>query len=60
MTRQYSVIALDNPKHGINVGAVMRAAGCYGASFVAASGKRYRPGPTDVNRDYLNIPLLYD
>ena len=59
MKRKYSVIALDNPKHEVNVGSVMRAAGIYGVTFVAASGKRYKPGNTDVNKEYLNVPLLY-
>jgi len=34
-------IALCNPKSPSNVGAVLRAAGCYGATAVYYSGKRF-------------------
>lgn len=36
-----SIIALYNPKSPTNVGAVMRAAGCYQANQVRYSGERY-------------------
>ena len=54
----YCGIGLNNPKSDINVGAAMRGAGIYGASFVAASGQRIRPGITDTGKHYKNLPLL--
>lgn len=35
------MIALTNPKSPTNVGAVLRAAGCFGASQIVYSGNRY-------------------
>jgi tRNA(Leu) C34 or U34 (ribose-2'-O)-methylase TrmL len=56
--RGYCGVGLDNPKDAINVGSALRAAGCYGASFVAASGKRFGVGPTDTMKTYRHLPLL--
>ena len=56
--RGYVGIGLDNPKNAINVGAVMRAAGIYGAAFVAASGGRYGRSITDTMKAYRHLPLL--
>ena len=38
--RGYSVIALDNPKHDVNVGGVLRACGNYDASMVVLGRPR--------------------
>lgn len=59
----YSCIGLDNPKSPVNVGSVLRAAGCYGSAMVAISGvrpERYMFGsiPTDTHRVYRHIPVL--
>ena len=54
----WCAIGLDNPKSNINVGSALRAAKCYGASFVAASGKRYSSACTDTEAAYLDLPLL--
>ena len=56
--RGYAAIGLDNPKHPVNVGSAMRAAGVYGAAFVAASGGRFGSGPTDTMKHYRHLPLL--
>ena len=60
--RGYSAIGLFNPKNSINVGAVLRAAGIYGASFVAVTGERikfkYKKAPTDTMKTYRHLPLL--
>lgn len=58
MTRGYCGIGLDNPKDSVNVGSALRAAGCYGAAFVAASGKRFGAGPTDTMKVYRHLPFL--
>lgn len=56
--RGYAAIGLDNPKTAINVGSALRAAGCYGAALVAASGKRYGAAPTDTMKAYRRLPFL--
>ena len=40
-TVQHAYIGLTNPKSPDNVGAVMRAAGCYNASEVLYTGVRF-------------------
>ncbi|MDN3637692.1 RNA methyltransferase [Simiduia curdlanivorans] len=53
-------IGLTNPKSPSNVGAVMRAAGCYQADAVFYSGNRYAKAAkfhTDTQRAGENIPL---
>lgn len=57
--RGYCAIGLDNPKNKMNVGSVLRAAGCFGAALVAASGKRIKPGSTDTMKAHRHIPLIY-
>lgn len=56
--RGYSIVALDNPKFDVNVGSALRAASCYGASMVIASGRRFSPGKTDTQKVYRHIPFL--
>lgn len=38
---KHVIIALTNPKSPTNVGAVLRAAGCFGANEIIYSGNRY-------------------
>lgn len=55
-------IALTNPKSATNVGAVMRAAGCYQAYKVIYSGTRYDKAlkfQTDTKSVSLKIPLQH-
>ena len=56
--RGYSIVALDNPKYGINIGAALRACGVYGASMLATSGRRYHSAPTDTMKHYRHFPLI--
>lgn len=58
MSSRYFGIGLDHPKNALNVGSALRAAGCFDASFVATSGRRYRPSPTDPQATYRRVPLL--
>lgn len=58
MNRGYAVIGLHHPKSNINVGAALRAAGCYGAAMVCASGHRYKTAPTDTTKVYRHLPLV--
>jgi tRNA(Leu) C34 or U34 (ribose-2'-O)-methylase TrmL len=57
----YCCIGLVNPKSPVNVGAVMRAAGCYGADEVYYTGNRFelaRRFATDTKQMVDKIPLL--
>jgi len=60
--RGYAAIGLHNPKNSINVGSVLRAAGCYEAAMVAVSGHRPLKYlgriPTDTQKAYRHMPLI--
>lgn len=60
MSRGYAAIGLHEPKNDLNVGGVLRAAGCYGAAMVAVGGERngYRRASTDTQHASLHLPLL--
>ena len=58
MKRGYSCIGLDNPKDVHNMGAVLRAARCFGCGLVATTGQRYRRACTDTMAAYRHLPLL--
>ena len=60
MKSNHVVIGLTNPKSPSNVGAVMRAAGCYQVDAVVYTGVRYARAAkfnTDTKDVSLNIPL---
>lgn len=57
--RGYAAIGLLSPKTNINVGSVLRAAGCYGAQLVCVQGERYRAASTDTTKQHRHIPLLH-
>lgn len=57
----FSCIGLVNPKSPENVGSVLRAAGCYGASSIFYTGTRYYRASryvTDTKKMHLRIPTL--
>lgn len=59
--RGYAGIGLVQPKTPSNIGSALRAAGCYGASFVAVSGRRYKKTSqliTDVQNRWKHIPFF--
>jgi tRNA(Leu) C34 or U34 (ribose-2'-O)-methylase TrmL len=56
--RGFAAIGLFNPKTPANVGSVLRAAHCYGAAFIAKTGRRYERAPTDVTKAFRHLPLL--
>lgn len=60
--RGFAAVALANPKSGLNVGSVLRAAGCYDASLVVIGGNRanYYMGrlATDTQKAYRHIPVI--
>lgn len=51
-SKTHVAIALTNPKSPTNVGAVMRAAGCYQADLVLYTGRRYEQA-AKYNKDTL-------
>lgn len=57
-TRGYAAVGLHRPKQHVNVGAALRAAGCFGAALVAATGRRYVRSSVDATRAYLDLPLI--
>jgi len=60
--RGYAAIGLVNPKNSLNVGSVLRAAGCYDVALVVVSGarpKRYLGRiPTDTQKAWRHMPLV--
>lgn len=56
--RGYAAIGLHMAKTPSNVGATLRAAGCYGAALVAISGQRYKRAATDTQASYRHLPLI--
>lgn len=63
MSARMATIGLVNPKTPANVGAVLRAAGCYGASMVAIAGGRGHAmamrAPTDTSHSVRSIPTIF-
>lgn len=57
-SRGYVMIGLEKPGNEINVGHVLRAAGCFGANMVIASKIRYTATMTDTQKSYRHIPLI--
>lgn len=60
MTKSNLTIGLINPKSPTNVGAVMRAAGCFMANAVNYTGQRYQRAAkfqTDTKNQARHIPL---
>lgn len=61
----YFCIGLHNPKTPANVGGVLRAAGIFGAEFVAVSGIRMKKFSskihvTNVNNYHKKSPLIFN
>ena len=60
MNKSHVTIGLTNPKSPTNVGAVMRAAGCYQVDEVKYTGQRYEKAAkfhTDTKSPARTIPL---
>lgn len=54
----YACIGLHCPQDHRNVGAALRGASCFGVTFLAIEGARFRKAPTDVKHEYLATPVL--
>ncbi|MFT6052271.1 MAG: tRNA(Leu) C34 or U34 (ribose-2'-O)-methylase TrmL [Halioglobus sp.] len=62
MTKSTVSIGLINPKSPVNVGLIMRAAGCFEVDSVVYTGERYDRAAsfnTDTQNATLNIPLTW-
>lgn len=61
MSKIQIIIGLSDPKSASNVGATLRAAGCYGVDKVIYTGKRYDRAVklnTDTKKIKSRIPLI--
>jgi tRNA(Leu) C34 or U34 (ribose-2'-O)-methylase TrmL len=62
MNRGFAAIGLHHPKDKANVGGVLRAAHCYGASMVAISGERIKAkeisASTNTTATQRHMPVL--
>lgn len=56
-TRGFAAIGLFAPKSNVNVGSALRAAQCYGAALVVATGSRYHRASTDTMAGYRHVPF---
>ena len=56
--RGFAGIGLHMPKDPANIGGVLRAAHCYDAALVAATGKRWVRSGTDTTKAYRHLPFL--
>lgn len=56
--RGYAAIGLHRPKNVLNMGEVMRAAGCYGVSLVAVAGQRFKQARTDTQQAWKHLPTI--
>ena|SRR3990167_762234 len=56
--RGYAAVGLMQPKDRANVGAVLRAAGCFGVTLVVTQGSRYAQHGTDTSKAHKHLPLL--
>ena len=56
--RGYAAIGLNRPKTPHNIGSVMRAAGCYGASVVCIAGQRFARSSTDTQQQHRHTPVI--
>lgn len=56
--RGYAAIGLHRPRDAKNMGEVLRAAGCYGASLVAVAGRRFEHTRTDTQKAWRHMPVI--
>ena len=56
--RGYFGIAFYEPKFIVNIGTAVRSAKCFGASFIAVIGGRYKHEATDAMRADRHFPIF--
>lgn len=57
--RGYFGVGLCMPRDPANVGCAMRACGCFGAAFLAYSGKRYKKHAADTQQAHRHMPMFH-
>lgn len=57
--RGYAAVGLYHPKHNVNVGSALRAAGCFGARLVVIEGRRYQRSCADTMVTHRHLPVLH-
>lgn len=57
-SRGYAAIGLHQPKNILNMGEIMRAAGCYGVSMVAICGRRFQCSRIDTQQAWRHMPTI--
>lgn len=58
--RGYCAIGLYQPKTNLNVGSVLRSAGCFDIPLVVIEGERYQKARTDTTQQYRHIPVIHN
>ncbi len=58
IVRGFAVVALDNVKNSVNVGGAVRAARCYGATFLVMSGRLNRVKHPAAVKGYRHLPVI--
>lgn len=56
--RGFAALGLHRPKNALNLGEIMRAAGCHGVRLVQVAGARFRHGHTDTQKAWKHIPTI--
>lgn len=56
--RGFAALGLHRPKNRLNVGEIMRAAGCYGVSMVALESERFERSRTDTQDAWKHLPTM--
>ena len=57
--RGFACIGIHQPKNPMNIGAVLRAAGCFDARMIAVAGARYNNSTADTQKAWKHIPLVH-
>jgi tRNA(Leu) C34 or U34 (ribose-2'-O)-methylase TrmL len=57
-SRGFAIVGLHMPKTDSNIGSALRACGCYGASGLIVSGRRYKKHGTDTMHAYRHMPMF--
>lgn len=54
----FAAIGLYSPKNAANLGGVMRAADCFGASLLVVSNQRIKKHGTDTTKAWRRMPVI--
>ena len=57
--RGFAVVALDDSKSGTNLGGAIRAARCFGAAFVVATGRVAKINHPAAVKGHRHVPVIW-